>query len=101
MAQFMENRFSILLFGIVLLSLINIAEFYMADAEIPEDDLYAHREYDAGIDGFILDIFTIEVPNAPAPVTMLLSIVNTALIVISGMIVASYIYDGIKALPLT
>ena len=51
--------------------------------------------------GMIIGFFTIEIPDAPAFITLLLSVLNSVLLAISIIITASYIYDGIKALPFT
>jgi len=63
----------------------------------PDSDLSS--SFNAG--GFIINILTIQIPDAPMPVNLILSLFNSVLLVVSGMIIASYVYDGIKALPFT
>jgi hypothetical protein len=51
--------------------------------------------------GFFFDLFTINIPGSPAEITLFLTIVNSVLIAIVGFLIASFVYDAIKAAPFT
>lgn len=68
----------------------------------PSQEAIDYTEFGQESTGFnVFSIFSIDIEGAPYYILLVLSIINTVIITITGFIIASYVYDFVKALPLT
>jgi len=119
---FLENRFKILIVSIILLSFMygsytilvvaqpsnidldNVDQFKKVDPEDYNESMVKEDLDTGGFTNVLLDLWnyiTFQGIEMPVAISFVLSLISTILSITLGIIIASFVYDIIKALPFT